>query len=410
MKNQSFSIQLLMDAMLCMLLLTSCGPQTDRDYLTEVLDNMSTVKAVSYQRTLTSWEPGNTKPVMVSHSRVYEHINPTDTAIGSSYVVFTGDDFTDPYYVYDGKEASYIDKQKEEIRLDDFTQKRPLPFRMVMPELFYQTQTIIQYALTTRDSIELKLLDAGKDYIMELTIHMPNQVEFFGKARYMPSNPYIKDPTSKYKIWIAKENDLPYRLRREMEHNTTEKTGSHFIYNPTDGKAIVAADFYPAGYTIHRRGAFSSKKKIDITGHKAKEWTLTDVHQQKVSLNQIDSKVILLQLTGIGCGPCKISIPYLNRLRSSYSENDLAVIAIETWGRSTDACKAYINHNDIRYQFLQGEKKQIETLLQNYQAMDGVPCFFVIGPDRRIKKICHGYAEEKTDQLLNAAIAAELKK
>lgn len=54
-----------------------------------------------------------------------------------------------------------------------------------------------------------------------------------------------------------------------------------------------------------------------MTGKKAPDWTLTDMKGQKVSLSGIKSKVILLQFTGIGCGPCKISIPFLNRLKKN---------------------------------------------------------------------------------------------
>lgn len=52
---------------------------------------------------------------------------------------------------------------------------------MVMPEFFYYTQSILKYAITTQDSIELSLKDLGDDYLMELTIHMPVQVEFLVK-------------------------------------------------------------------------------------------------------------------------------------------------------------------------------------------------------------------------------------
>lgn len=91
-----------------------------------------------------------------------------------------------------------------------------------MPQAFGCMKSILEYVLNTQDSIVLSLKDEGKDYLMELSIHTPYQVEFFGKACYMPQNPYIYDPTSIYKIWISKENDMPYRYRREMQHSISE--------------------------------------------------------------------------------------------------------------------------------------------------------------------------------------------
>lgn len=104
---------------------------------------------------------------------------------------------------------------------------------------------------------------------MEVIIHMPNQVEFFGKARYIPASPYIIDPTSVYKIWISKKNDLPYRLRREMEHSISEETCSDFIFNPSDKRGIVAKDYYPADYTKRIIGKRSKRANITIIGEKA---------------------------------------------------------------------------------------------------------------------------------------------
>ncbi|MEZ5010123.1 MAG: hypothetical protein R2744_00045 [Bacteroidales bacterium] len=58
-----------------------------------------------------------------------------------------------------------------------------------------------------------------KDVFMRLTIHEEEQVEFFGKA-YMPPSPYTYgDNPSVYELWIDKETDLPYKIRREMSHD-----------------------------------------------------------------------------------------------------------------------------------------------------------------------------------------------
>ena len=303
---------------------------------------------------------------------------------------------------------TYIEKEEKEVRIDDFTQKSPLPFRVIMPQAFGCMKSILEYVLNTQDSIVLSLKDEGKDYLMELSIHTPYQVEFFGKACYMPQNPYIYDPTSIYKIWISKENDMPYRYRREMQHSISEDICSDFVYNPSGKGKIVAEDYYPADYVRRIKGEKSQKATVDMTGKKAPDWTLTDMKGQKVSLSGIKSKVILLQFTGIGCGPCKISIPFLNSLRKEYAVNELEVLAVETWGRSKSSCEAYVKNQGIEYSFLTADKDTIAKLINDYQAGSGVPQFYLIGKDRTIIAKLQGYAEKTTDTEIEKKIKANL--
>ena len=405
MKTRNLLIAFLMGC----LALTSCSTRTDKEYLSDVLQNMNKVESVSYKAILQAWVPGEKDPVYKTPFDVYEHLNPQDTAIGSSYVELQNHVL---YSVYDGDVRSVVhDKEGEKIiQEDDFTTKGPLPYRYVVPQFFYYTQSIINYAITTKDSIDLSLQDLGDDYLMELIIHMPTQVEFFGKVRYMPHSPYCFDPTSKYKIWISKANDMPYRFRREMDTNMNETFCSDFVYNPSDKGRIVATDYYPKGYEVIRKGQHSSKPTVDMAGKKAPDWTLMDMNDQPVSLKQIKSKVVLLQLTGIGCGPCGVSTKFLHQLREKYSSDDLAIVSVETWGRRKSARETYIKQHNINYEFLSGERKVIDQLLNDYQAGSSVPQFYVIGKDRTILKCFKGYSLETSDKMIEEEIKEGLKK
>lgn len=384
------------------------GQNRETDYLSHVLEKMNAVESVTYHCVKKAWEPGDKEPVYSVPTEIYEHVNPQDTAVGYSFLCASDKEFRHPLWVYDGTVFAYIEKEEKEVRIDDFTQKSPLPFRVIMPQAFGCMKSILEYVLNTQDSIVLSLKDEGKDYLMELSIHTPYQVEFFGKACYMPQNPYIYDPTSIYKIWISKENDMPYRYRREMQHSISEGICSDFVYNPYGKGKIVAEDYYPADYVRRIKGEKSQKATVDMTGKKAPDWTLTDMKGQKVSLSGIKSKVILLQFTGIGCGPCKISIPFLNRLKKEYAVNELEVLAVETWGRSKSSCEAYVKNQGIEYSFLTADKDTIAKLINDYQAGSGVPQFYLIGKDRTIIAKFQGYAEKTTDAEIEKKIKANL--
>ena len=375
-----------------LLALPGYGQNRETDYLSHVLEKMNAVESVTYHCVIKSWEPGDKEPVYNVPIEIYEHVNPQDTAVGYSFLCASDKEFRQPLWVYDGTVFAYIEKEEKEVRIDDFTQKSSLPFRVIMPQAFGCMKSVLEYALNTQDSIVLSLKDEGKDYLMELSIHTPYQVEFFGKA----------------KIWISKEDDMPFRYRREMQHSISEGICSDFVYNPAGKGKIVAEDYYPADYVRRIKGEKSQKATVDMMGKKAPDWTLTDMNGQKVSLSGIKSKVILLQFTGIGCGPCKISVPFLNRLRKEYAVNELEVLAVETWGRSKSSCEVYVKNQGIEYGFLTADKDTIAKLINDYQAGNGVPQFYLIGKDRTIIAKFQGYAEKTTDEEIEKKIKANL--
>lgn len=75
-----------------------------------------------------------------------------DTAVGYSFLCASDKEFRQPLWVYDGTEFAYIEKEEKEVRIDDFTQKSPLPFRVIMPQAFGCMKSILEYVLNTQDS------------------------------------------------------------------------------------------------------------------------------------------------------------------------------------------------------------------------------------------------------------------
>lgn len=103
-------------------------------------------------------------------------------------------------FCYDGNARVVAYHDVKRLMIDDFT-FRPLPFRPLDPPFFNCTKNIIRYALTTQDNITIQLKERGGDYYFKLVIEEDKQVEFFGKAHYMPANPYnMGNTTSIYEL------------------------------------------------------------------------------------------------------------------------------------------------------------------------------------------------------------------
>ena len=142
----------------------------------------------------------------------------------------------------------------------------------------------------------------------------------------------------------------------------------------------------------------------DLVGQKAPDWMLKDMYEKPVALSEFKSKVLLVNLTGIGCGACHASIPFLNGLKGKFDAGEFEVVSIETWGRKPHSLRTYADKNQINYRFLCGD----EDIVKSYRTYGAAPFFFILDQDRVIRKVIQGYGMERTDKEIIDAIKALL--
>lgn len=380
--------------------LAGSGQNDGKEYLKKVLDNLERIESASYCLERKVWESGDTVPIYDEYKLIKEYTNPNDTTIGSSYVVV--DKSAKLERGYDGKvKATTNDDQKVTV-IDDFTQ-RNLPFRLVSPPFFNYTRSLVRYILETTDHISTTLKESEDYYYLSLVIHEDEQVEFFGKAYHMPISSFVmSDPTSRYELWIRKSDDLPYKFRREMSHSINTEECSDVVLNKLSIEDFDLYSYFPEDYEIHKFGEKRNKPaKSELLDKKAPDWTLKDAGGQTFSLSDFKkSKVLLIQCTGIGCGPCMVSIPFLNQLKQDYKADELDVVAIETWKRKAHSLLNYANKHQIQYTFLEGS----DAVVDAYKTGRAAPFFFILDQQRNIRKIIFGYSKDKTDKEIMSVI------
>lgn len=382
----------------------SCSQVNEDSYLKTVLNNLERIESATYQTKEVGWNPYDADPFYEETHNIVEYNNPSDTTIGASYVTLRTADTT-LFSAYDGEVRIVVWDEKKTLGIDNFSVNRfNLPFRLVHPPFYNYTKNIIDYILNTTDSITVEKHEIDNSLHIILTIHEDRQVEFFGKAYKMPSPPMFgEDPTSRYEIWIDRTTNLPYKYRREMSHDKKETT----VFNPHFNKDQIdnfhVTDYFPADYeTIAYKDALekrSNRNSHDLEGKVATNFSLTDTQNNEVSLKDISSKVILLQFTGIGCGPCLMSIPFMEKISKEYSDDQLTVLSIETWSRKIGTMQNYQEKNKFTYTFLKSD----DNITEAYNAM-GVPKFYVLDDERVINVVFDGYTENTTDNEIRKAI------
>lgn len=119
---------------------------------------------------------------------------------------------------------------------------------------------------------------------------------------------------------------------------------------------------------------------------------------------QFKGKVLLVDLWGTWCPPCRAEIPHLIRLQEKYREKGLVVvgIAFESSGgeEGRRAVEVFAKQQGINYAVLFGGRQdEVENKLPLLSPFGGFPTSVFIGRDGKIAKIETGFAPSMADEL-----------
>lgn len=393
MKKTSFVLTSFL--LISLILSNGCKVEINKDeYLRKVLNNLEQIKSATYSSTVSGSIPGDTLKCVTYSRQTEEYFNPSDTTIGSILTIVQQDDQQKVSWVYDGKAKIFMDWNKKTISIDSFKTTRT-PFRPVIPPFYNYTKSIIRYSLNTKDSITVKLIDLTDTILFRLTVY-GKSLEFAGKPHY--NDPKYTEPLSKYDIWINKSDNLPYRYKRNLVSTISWESIEKVVFNKSKIEEFKVANYIPDGFTLLTKKN-QIEAKMDLTNKKAPDWNLFDSDNKLISLKNFNSKVILIQFTGIGCGFCHLSVPLLKNLVNEYSTDDLCIVAVETWSNNLEVIKRYISNNKLNYKYLLSTDEN-----KNQYQISAVPVFFILDNDLIIRKIIKGYSKDSTDKEIRDAI------
>lgn len=390
----------------CLLPIIGSAQESSKEYLRQVLANLENIKSARYLCKSEGYQPGDTLPLTTYQTLCKEIDNPQDTAVGCIFMNAHPESPNRIEFAYDGNQQYLFFHENKGVVLDDFTY-RQRPFRCLNPPFFNLCKNIIIYTLNTKDNIHFKLKEEENYYHFKLTIEEEEQIEFFGKAYHIPKPPFYVDPISKYELWIRKSDNLPYKVKRDMSHDVSVRECLQMEYNKLSLQDFNFAEYIPKDYEIRTLAENENKRKKplhDLTGKLAPAWTLNNPDCQPVSLNDFKSKVLVICITGIGCGACQAAVPFLKELKAKFYDTEVDLVAIESWSRQENAVKAYAAKKQLNYTILTGT----EQFIQDYQTGGSAPWFFILDKERTIRKAIRGYGQERTNKEILNTIASLL--
>jgi thiol-disulfide isomerase/thioredoxin len=145
----------------------------------------------------------------------------------------------------------------------------------------------------------------------------------------------------------------------------------------------------------------------------ASHFTLTDLQGDKVSLDSLKGKTVVLDFWATWCGPCKASFPAMQQLVTKYKDDkNVVFLFVDTWEHSTDAKQTqkdvadFIRTNAYTFHVvLDNDSKVVEQY-----KVEGIPTKFVIDGNGILRFKAVGYNDNLSATVEEVGEMIELTK
>lgn len=131
-------------------------------------------------------------------------------------------------------------------------------------------------------------------------------------------------------------------------------------------------------------------------GHAAPNFKLSDLSGREVSLDQFRGKIVMLDFWATWCGPCRLSMPMLEKLQKEYPK-DLTLLAINL-AEPPDLVRNYVERRHISSTVLLDEDGKVGEVYRS----ESIPMQVLIDQKGIVRRVSVGYSSRLIDQLRSA--------
>ncbi len=131
-------------------------------------------------------------------------------------------------------------------------------------------------------------------------------------------------------------------------------------------------------------------------GRPAPNFTLADLSGRQVSLDQFRGRIVMLDFWATWCGPCRMTMPVLERLQKEYPK-DFTLLAINV-SESPDLVRSYLAGRNMSSTVLLDEDGRVGEAYGS----ESIPMQVLIDQKGIVRRVTVGYSPRLADQLRNA--------
>lgn len=349
--------------------------------LSEIIDKIDGFDCVNYISYDMASNPGDTATFRSYKTYWQIKSDTTDKVMGCKFLVYFDDtskigvnyhDNTLIYYLWENETAT-IDTINPEDSI--IVSMAPLPI---------QIKSILTYLDKNRTHTSYQIENLGDT--IKISVLIKDQVAEFLNLKaplVMPD----KIANSRFTIFLD-PNFRPLKFIRKMPH---QHSINRIVYVPDrdceDLKSKQFGIYLPTDfYIVDHFGQEINFNKYK--GQSTKKWKFTNLNGDTIKIADYLGKNLLLEFTGIGCGPCHAAISMLNELNEKRTNQNFELFSIESSERDKTIIKKYIEKNRINYEYLMVDKDTFKQL-----GFLGFPAFVFINSNGIIEKVILGYTE-----------------
>lgn len=370
-----------------LLIISMIYGQEQAEMLGKILNRLEEIKTASYYAKSSSSAPNDTLAFHTYERFVNMYVDTTDKFLGAKYSTSEIDNHHEFDFCYDGDYVVRFDWADKNVQMDTLTDnsRRPIaPF-------FMQIKSLVEYTINNLNSTNTDFTFHKFQDSIQIKLVFKNKL-----IEFMWLEPFVKDSegkNSRYEL-VLDNKYLPYKFVRRMPHQTSWETCTDIQISKHIDFEFNSIQQIPPDFKIKGRER-GKPKSYELEGTKAPDWKLKEIYGDSISLSEIKQKVILIQFTGIGCGPCHTAIPFLKKLADDYKNKSVELVSIETWSTNIAGIERYKDKNEMNYRFLVSKKE----IKDKYKIL-GVPSFFILDDKRIVKKVIVGYQKGYTDKAI----------
>ncbi|HAS45132.1 MAG TPA: hypothetical protein DCS93_31910 [Microscillaceae bacterium] len=194
---------------------------------------------------------------------------------------------------------------------------------------------------------------------------------------------------------FGKQNFMLYQVKMQGNWGGYEINYTQVITQ----RAIPAQAFQlqvPKGVTIKQ---FSAGQPT--TGETAPAWDLPDYEGNRLNLNSLKGKVVVMDFWATWCPPCIKAIPGLQKLHEKYEKQGVKFLGLAY--RDQGKPLKFMKKRGVTYTILNAQESGKAYGVSQW------PTLFIIGRDGKIRDYMLGYHGEVGEKILEKAIEDALK-
>ena len=177
------------------------------------------------------------------------------------------------------------------------------------------------------------------------------------------------------------------------------------VFTPKVPEGFTKAEPEMPGFVVAGADAPPQPQLAVKVGDAAPDFNLTSIDGNKVTLDSLKGKVVLLDFWATWCGPCKAAMPTIQKLHEAYKDKGVVILGVNTWEKNADSARDYMAKKKFTYGCLMNG----DDLAKAY-GVTGIPTLVIIGKDGRVAMADMGLSDDTGASLRKVIDAALAKK